>query len=62
MYNVTSANKGMAEIIFAKHRMGRLRTFHLKFNGRHSRFENCSTEYIFQPSPIPNKRYQSMSY
>lgn len=62
VYNASSTNKGMAEIIVAKHRMGRLGTFYLKFNGRHSRFENCSAEYVPSSTAVSNKHYQPMNY
>jgi len=41
VYNKSSRNKGMAEIILAKHRKGDVGTVSLAFNGRHCRFDNC---------------------
>lgn len=51
VYNDNAHNKGLAEIIIAKHRNGSLGTVTLDFNSRYCRFDNC--ERIM---PIPSPR------
>jgi len=46
VYNEDSSDKGIAEIIIGKQRNGPIGTSRLGFVGRHSRFENLSTNYI----------------
>jgi replicative DNA helicase len=46
VYNRNSQNKGVAEIILAKHRNGNVGTVSLAFNGRHCRFDNYSGTFV----------------
>lgn len=41
VYNKNSQDKGVGEIILAKHRNGNVGTVYLTFNGRHCRFDSC---------------------
>jgi replicative DNA helicase len=40
VYNKNCPNKGVAEVILAKHRNGNIGTVSLAFNGQHCRFDN----------------------
>lgn len=54
IYNPDTPDKGIAEIIFGKLRMGMVGTTALVFNGHHSRFDNLSREWA--PAPPPEKK------
>jgi replicative DNA helicase len=48
VYNENSAEKGIAEIIIAKHRNGPIDKFRLTFLGQYTRFENFAPQFAGQ--------------
>lgn len=54
IYNPDTMDKGVAEIIFGKLRMGMVGTTALTFNGHHSRFDSLCREW--SPAPPPEKK------
>lgn len=62
VYDEQTQNKGIAEIIIAKHRNGRVGTIYLKFNNNYCRFENYSGAYINTPRTEQPWRGRSLDY
>jgi replicative DNA helicase len=61
VYNRNSQNKGVAEIILAKHRNGNVGTVSLTFNGRYCRFDNHNGGNFSSAQQTPVK-WRSMPY
>lgn len=60
VYNGNSQNKGIAEIIIAKHRNGSLGTINLEFNKNYCRFDNCNRSVT--ASPLRPDKWQGRSF
>lgn len=60
VYDENTPNKGIAEIIIAKHRNGSLGTVNLAFNSQYCRFDNFTGKYVNNSKP--EKTYSDRSY
>lgn len=60
VYNKASPNKGVAEIIIAKHRNGSVATINLAFNPTCCRFDNCVNSH--KAEQIHTNRWHRQSY
>lgn len=56
VYNPDTIDKGVAEIIFSKVRMGQVGTVSMAFNGHHARFDNLCREWSEQRPKEQAKR------
>lgn len=61
VYNKSGQNKGMAEIILAKHRNGNIGTVSLAFNGQHCRFDNYAGNNFSSVNP-ESAKWRGMPY